>query len=541
MVKKGKRAYSADFRRPGSGRNQFLEHEQGALSLNPDARVRMALVFPNVYGVGMASVGFQTVYYAFNQHPEVRCERVFAQGFDRDKEICTFESNTPIRQCDVIAFTLAFELDIPNVLNVLVQSKLSPLRKERSQNDPIILMGGVVAGLNPSPLLPFMDGLLVGEGEGLFYELGELFYQAKMNRDSRDHVLEKISRLPGFLVPGLNADVTRRVLPSLDQTEAFTPIITPKSHFKDMFVVEVGRGCKRGCYFCAAQHLYEPFRTRSRESILNTIATHNPGAKRIGLESAGLSDYPDLIPLLDDLIQLNYQVSFSSIRADKVTPELLERVVAHHVKSFTIAPEAGNEALRRRIGKGITQNKLMQAVDAVSKYAVDVLKLYFLIGLPSETEEDVASIGELIREMALCFQQSGKRKQIRVSVNAFIPKPFTEFQWAPMDTKDSLKAKRKQIESSIKSLPNVELTSKSDRLELMQGVLAMGDETVGLALLDHIVSGRSWNQCLNEHHVDINHLCWEGKSFETPLPWSMIKDENDPVVLWKRYQSCLGK
>ena len=520
-------------------RKQLAALERGQVPINLNAPVRMVLVFPNHYRVGMASVGFQTVFHLLNQHPGVRCERAFAQGVD-NRDIRTFETNTPIRQCDVVAFTLAFELDIPNVLELLIQSDIPLLRDERSPQDPVILTGGVVASLNPSPLLPFMDGLLVGEGEGLFLKLCDLLYQNKISKESRQTLLQNISELPGFFVPGISQTVSRQVLESLEGTEAYTPIVTPKSHFKNMFVVEVGRGCRRGCFFCAAQHVYDPFRIRSHESILETIQVHNPGSNRIGLESAGLSDYPDLHLLIDKLVQKDYSVSFSSIRADRVTPELLEQIEQSGAQSFAVAPETGNQALRIRIGKGISQERLLNTARLVAQSSIRILKLYFLIGLPSETMDDVFSINDCIEEISNCFRLTDKKKMIRVSVNAFIPKPFTEFQWAAMENAELLKKKRAIIEQSVKKMKNVTLSVKSTRLEQLQGALALGGQDIGLALMKHLQTKCSWKQALNETGVDLESLLWRSKEQVKIFPWHIIQDETNIDDLWKRYQALMN-
>ena len=519
---------------------ELLNRGSGSVQLKKGAPVRIALVYPNRYDVGMASLGFQTVYRLFNQHPEVVCERAFFYEAPFDREIRTLESGRRLNTFDIVGFSLSFELDLLNVIRLLIQSRIPLFAKDRGEKDPLIIVGGVVASLNPSPLLPFVDGLLAGEGEGLFREIADIFFRLKQSKKHREQILKALSEMDGFFVPALNSVVKRRFLPSLEAYPSYTPIITPLSHFENMFVVEVGRGCTRGCFFCAVQKVYHPYRFRSVASIIETVARWNPGAHRVGLEGAGLSDYPGLEELCGTLVNMGYEVSFSSIRADRVTPELVRTLKEGGVRSFTIAPEAGSERLRQRIGKGIKDSILWDVVALLKDSSVGVLKLYFLIGLPGEEDEDVEAIVELVRELANIFTMREKGKRIRLSVNAFVPKPFTEFQWAPMATERELSRKRRMIRQGLKGKRGIAIVPKSSRNEVLQGVLSQGDSRVGYAMADVVEKGMAWKRALKERGIDIVKLLHQEKHFESELPWDFIVSEISKEQLWGRYRKvCL--
>jgi len=509
------------------------------VTLEAGASLRIALVYPNVYEVGMASMGFQTVYHLLNLIPGVRCERFFMFPPPYDREMRSLESHESLNRFDMVAFSISFELDIPHVIRALQLGKVPLLSESRTDHDPLVIMGGIVASLNPSPLLPFMDGLLVGEGEGLFLPMTETLRHTGRAKGWRHKVRHALSELPGFYVPGVSTKVERQIVQDLDAHPVFTPIVTPHSHFSDLFVAEVGRGCGRGCFFCAAQKIYTPVRYRRMDALLKTIDSFNPGAGRVGLESAGLSDYPDLVPLCRSVIDRGLGVSFSSVRADRVTDEMVEVLEHSNTRSFTIAPEAGTEALRHRIGKGLSNAEILTAVDRLSETAIDVLKLYYLIGLPGETDLDIEAIIDLSLEIGSRFFRAGKKRQIRISVNPFIPKPFTEFQWAALAPAGRMKKIHKRLEQGLHRPPLYVLVSKTGRAAYWQTALALGDEAMGLQIAQSLERGESVNHILNGLAKDSMAKLVEQRSEHDVFPWEMIDYTIDKETLWKRYQMSI--
>ena len=515
---------------------EFLRHERGTISLRKEAPVRIALVYPNTYEVGMANLGFQSVYRLLNEHPEVRCERAFIQDPDFKLEVRTLESQERLDYFTLIGFSLSFELDLVHIIQCLRRSGIPTLTGDRKEKDPLVILGGAVAGLNPSPLLPFMDGLLVGEGEGIFYKMGDILFVEGQKRSSRERKLQALGEIEGFYIPQLHRSVKRRTVRSIKKYPTYTPIITSKSHFANMFVVEVSRGCPQRCYFCAAKKTYHPYRSHPVESILNIVNCKNPGADRIGLEGAGLSDYPDLVKLCASLVEKGKKLSLSSLRPDSIQPEILDLMDRGDIKTFTMAPETGSDSLRQRIGKKITNSTLKEAVGLLGESNIHMLKLYFLIGLPGEKKEDIEAIINLVDELYANFKTKKGRKRIRISVNAFIPKPFTEFQWAAMATEKELSEKRKILKRELKGKKGVDILTKSTRKEILQGVLSLGDENVGLSILDGVEKGIPWKSALKEKGIDVASLIHRERSVDTHFPWDFIESSFTKNKIWKDYQ-----
>jgi len=514
----------------------LIRQEKGSVPLKKSASVRMALVYPNTYAVGMANMGFQTVYRLFNLHPDVRCERAFLMEAPYDRDMRTLESGERLNRFDVIGFSLSFELDFPNMLRCLLQSGISVPRGERKEKDPLIVLGGAVAGLNPSPLLPFMDGLLVGEGEGILYQIADIVSDSRKKRLCREETLGLLSELDGFFVPGMTKSVVRHIQRPLDVYPTYTPIVTPYSHFENMFVVEVSRGCPQGCFFCAACKIYHPYRFRSLDSVMNTVKMENPGAQRVGLEGAGLSDYPELEKLFESVIKTGHSLSISSIRPNRIQPDLVRLMERGGVRTVTMAPEAGSEDLRRCIGKKIKDEQLLTSIRLLAETSIKMIKLYFIIGLPGETEDDIDAVIQLVKDSAFIFCGKRKRGRMRISLNAFIPKPFTEFQWSPMFTEKELSRKRTRIRQGLRDVKGVDITTKSTRQEILQGVLSLGDESVGQAMLDAVQNNVSWKQAFKRRDLDVSSILHAERHIDTPLPWDFIESEVPRKTSWTCYQ-----
>lgn len=487
----------------------------------------------------MASLGFQTVYRLLNSRPGVRCERAFYWDPPFSEGVRTMESGDRINAFDIVGFSLSYELDILNFINCLLVSGIPIFSKDRSKNDPMIVIGGAVAGLNPSPLLPFIDGLLVGEGEDIFPQFCDVLIASRKERDPRKGTLVGLSGIPGFFIPAMSDRVNRQTVRDLDDHPTYSPIVTPRSHFKDMFIIEVGRGCMRKCYFCAARKIYHPYRFRSAESLVETIARYNPGSHKIGLEGPGIADHPDLEALCESIVATGLALSISSFRIERLTPSLLNLLRRGGVQSVALAPEAGSARLRRRIGKRMEDEYFIQAAELLARSTIRNVKLYFLIGLPGETDEDIKAIVEIVKAFSKDFIGSTGRRSVRVSINAFIPKPFTEFQWTPMNHSRDLIRKRRSIQTGLKGMSGVSWVSKSTRQEQLQGVLSLADKHAGLAVLDSIQHGISWTAAMERHGVDIEGLLYSERPLEQPLPWEFIESHVPKSVLWEKYQRLL--
>ncbi|MDW7682477.1 MAG: radical SAM protein, partial [bacterium] len=294
----------------------------------------------------------------------------------------------------------------------------------------------------------------------------------------------------------------------------YSVIISPDSHFKNMFLVEVGRGCGRHCHFCAASYIYHPFRYFSIENILKTVHDHNLGASRVGLVGAAISDYPQLHQLCCSLVEEGYELGLSSFRLDMLNPDFLKILERGKVRSISLAPEAGSEALRHKINKHLSHNQIIESVHFLADSIIDNIKLYFLIGLPGESWDDIDAIVDLVEEIHQIFFKKGANKKITVSINAFIPKPWTPFQWAPMERRGELQKKRKHLETRLKKMKAVTVSQKSGKAELLQGMLSLGDEKVGMAVYHKINQRLQWNDAWKKAGVDVESLLHQPRRFD---------------------------
>jgi radical SAM superfamily enzyme YgiQ (UPF0313 family) len=402
-----------------------------------------------------------------------------------------------------------------------------------------VFIGGVLGGLNPSPLLPFADAVLAGEGEGVIPRIAEILLRHRSGPHCKAERLEALSECGGVIFPARPAVVTRQIVDSLESHPTYTPIVTPHSSFGNLFVVELTRGCGRKCHFCAGGKVYGRPRIHSSDSVLECVAARNPGANRIGLEGASLSDHPDLIGVSRRLVEAGHEISFSSIRIDRITPPLLDLLQKGNVRSFTVAPEAGSEGLRSRIGKPLTDSALDAAIRMLAETSIETLKLYFLIGLPGETDGDVEAAASLVRASAGRFcTRPGRR--LRISVNAFVPKPGTEFQWAGMAAGAVLLKRRALLESRIGDLRRVVSVEKSGREEMLQGLLSRGDARAGLAVYHRVVAGLPWKAAWAKAGIDPDRLLHEPAGYEDALPWDFIRGGASKRILWERYRAAVS-
>ncbi len=500
----------------------------------------MVLFYPNTYAVGMSNLGFQAIYRMFNAHPLIRCERAFLENSFKSEPVRALESGERISQFDVIAISLSFELDILGLIRGLLWSGVPVYRKDRADKDPVLFLGGVVAGLNPSPLLNIMDGLLVGEGETVITRIADLFSVYKIQNQSRSELLHRLSEIPGIYIPEYPVIPVKR---NISDTRCFDPqytaIVSCKTHFGEIFVVEMSRGCPYGCFFCAGHHIYSPCRFFSKEKILNTIFYKNPGTAKIGLEGAGISSHPDLYDIVSTCLEKGYEIALSSVRPDRIDAEMIQQIKKTNIQAFTIAPECGSARLRLNIGKGIKDETILNAIELLKETSIRILKLYYLIGLPGETEADISAIVSTVAEIAEIWNSSMKGREIRLSVNGFVPKPFTEFQWASMNTQRELNRKRKCIKKGLQKYPGIIITPKSSKQEILQGYISLTDEKNFDVLIKMIKENINLDQATNALNRPYHSLLFQDRKLNTPLPWDWIEAPISKSILWQRFMSSL--
>ena len=526
----------------------LLAAEQGTIRKDWGGKIAVALVYPNAYAVGMSNLGFQTIYRHLNALPDVVCERVFLPDPADIVEMqrtqsppFSLESQRPLTDFHMIGFSVTYEGDYINVLRLLDLAGVPLRAAERRPHDPLVLMGGVCAFSNPEPVAPFMDFIVVGEGEEL---VGELIAAYREQYRDRASFLDLLVALPGVYVPerydvgyaadGTLADVTaalgapavvvKRRLRDVDAFRTIAAVKTPNAEYGHMALLEVGKGCGRGCRFCLEGQVYRPVRHRSVNALRETIEQlARDGEKRIGLVGACVSDYPWIGELLKVVEDNGMELSISSLRADSLTEDLAASLARGGHRTLTIAPEAGTERLRRAIRKAITDEQILAACDLVRAQGIPNLKTYFMIGQPTETDEDVAAIVDLARRMLERLRVLDPRGRpfgrLTLSISSFVPKPWTPFQWAPFAGAGALADKLETIKHGVRPMATVRVLHENPREAALQALLARGDRRVGDFLERAARLGGDWRRALRDWDGDLDFHTRRPRTVDERLPW----------------------
>ncbi|OFW12628.1 MAG: hypothetical protein A3H29_06665 [Acidobacteria bacterium RIFCSPLOWO2_02_FULL_67_21] len=531
---------------------ELLSKEVGYVRKPHGGRLRVALAFPNTYFVGMSNLGFQTVYRLFNAEPDIVCERVFlppkselAEQVASGARLVTIESQTAVSEFDVLAFSVSFEWDYTNVLTLLRLAGI-PLRAEaRTDRHPLIVIGGAVTFVNPEPLALFADVIAAGEGESLVPSLLGAFQGASDRRDLlRRLALERGFYVPSFYQVQYESDGTIQAFvpeagtgappvvrkAALRTTEAVDPpatsIFTPETEFGSRFLVEVVRGCANLCRFCWAGYNYLPVRAFPTARILELAERARPYSSRAGLVSIALCDHPEIEEILTRLARMGYSISPASLRLDDLTPTIVGLLRASGERTLTIAPETGSDRLRRVINKTVTNEEILASAETIFSSGIENLKLYFMIGLPTETDEDLVAIRDLtlqLRDVMLAHARGrGHIGRIVASVNPLVPKPATAYQWLPMERDAVIEQKIRRLRSLVSGIDNVYFTIKSERHSFYQALLSLGDRRVAPAIEAAERNGGNWRAAVAEAGVDAGFFVFRDRSQDRVLPWDII-------------------
>jgi radical SAM superfamily enzyme YgiQ (UPF0313 family) len=529
-----------------------LSKETGYVLKPHGARLRIALAFPNTYWVGMSNLGFQTVYRLFNNQQDVVCERVFlppkqelAEMVASKTPLVTLESQSMVNEFDAIAFSVSFEWDYVNVLTLLRLAGVPSYAAERTSRHPLVVIGGAVTFVNPEPLAPFADVIAAGEGEVLVPTLGRAFFEASDRADLlRRLAPERGFYIPSFYEPQYAPDGTLtsyRAAPetgapvpvrkaALKTTEAVDPpatgIFTPDTEFGSRFLVEVVRGCANLCRFCWAGYNYLPVRAFPTDRILQLAENARAYASRVGLVSIALCDHPDIERILARLHEMGYAISPASLRLDDITEPIVRILRASGERTITIAPETGSDRLRRVINKTVTNDEILDRAELIFASGLENLKLYYMIGLPTETDEDLVAMRDLTLQLRDVMLKHAKPRgtigRIIGSVNPLIPKPGTAYQWLPMEDDASIDRKIKRLRGLMSGIDNVYFNIKSERHSYYQALLSLGDRRVAPTIVAAERNGQNWRAAVAETGLDADFYIFRDRTHDPVLPWDII-------------------
>lgn len=549
---------------------EMLSAERGFIKKDPGGRISIALVYPNRYGLGMSNLGFQAVYRMLNQRDDVLAERVFlpedmSLRLQAGTPVLSMESQRPLASFHLVAFSLSFENDYPNAAAILAAGSIPVVSEKRGEGFPLVMAGGITTFLNPEPLAPIMDLFLLGEAEAVlppFLEgLTEALKKGLGKRDVLYHLsmncigvyvpslygasYDSDGRLSSFspLRPGVPARVKALKAPLRQTGVLRSAILSASSEFGDKALIEAARGCGRSCRFCAAGFVYRPPRFHDEGCLKDAVAESLRECNQVGLLAAAVSDVPGITAVTGEILQRGASFSVSSLRAEALTPELLEHLNACGQRVVTIAPEAGSDRLRCVINKHLSEETILNAAALIASRGSFSVRLYFLIGLPTETQKDIEAIPALVKKirhrMIKESASRGRIGEIRLSINCFVPKPFTPFQWHPMEDEAALKEKQRWLKAALSREGGVKAAFDVPKWAYLQALLSLGDRRAGSILLKALELDWDWKRAYRSSQVNPDFFVLRPKKQDELLPWDFIEHGLSKDYLAREYRLAM--
>ncbi len=500
---------------------QRLRRERGYTVKDWGGRVPVAIVYPNSYYIGMSNLALQTIYSLLNAYPDFVCERAFydppAPDDVRPPPVVSMESQRPLADFAVVAFTLSYEFDYFNMVQVLRSAGIPLWAEQRDERHPLVIAGGACMITNPAVVAPFLDAAVAGEGDETVPALVDAWRDGLFG--ARDELLDELATLPGVYVPSrppAAGAVERQWVRDIAQTATCSTVLTEDTELSNMTLIEVARGCGRGCRFCIAGYVFRPPRYRPLDDLLGVVERSLPLSDRVGLLGAAVADHPQLTELVIGAREMGARISISSLRVDNLRPEVLRAIAEGGTKTVTVAPEAGSERMRQAINKGVSEDEILDGAALVGESGARRLKLYFMIGLPGEQDDDVQAMAALCNRIKRRLDAAGNGTRLVVGASPLVPKPWTAYQYQVQT--DAATIRRRQAILKQRLAPGIELRSDSPRAARIDDVLSRGDARVATMLAElPDPSLGAYGRAIREHGLD-GPFPWEG---ERP-PWQVV-------------------
>ena len=542
----------------------LYKDEDSRVTVNPHAGQKVAIVYPNTYFVGMSNLGLHIIYEEINLRNDSVCERIFLpekkelEAYDKTKTpLMSVETQRPMHQFDVVAFDVTFEMDYFHIPLMLRHGRVPIMGKDRTEFDPIVIAGGPCATFNPEPFADFIDAFIIGEGEGIVSRVLDIIRDGKMEGLDRHAILRQLANISGVYVPSLyvpiysddgefkgyhiaeGAPKTIKRHFEMLTSGGETVVATNYTEFGAMYIIEVARGCGRHCRFCMAGYCFRVPRVRPLDILKEGVDRAEKLGKKVGLMGAAISDYPEVDELVTYIRSKDMRYSCASLRADSLTQAVVDGLADSGQKTITIAPETGSERLRRVINKGISEEHLQNAATLSAKSGIQHMRLYIMIGLPTETDEDIEAIVGLAERTQAHMAEVGCKGRLTLSINPFIPKHFTPFQWMAMDNQKTVEKKLQYIKKALQKNRRIEVLVESPKEAYIQGVLARGDRRLGAVLAACAADrgSKSFKSEMKAAGLDMDEMNYRERSFDEFLPWShldMGMDDGYLEMEWKR-------